>query len=371
MPKPSRASQKEALQKRMEQESTHYRRTGSLFKPNLSNVKFYKKRNGQNNIIDILTYESGLYDPVEPGGLAYVLRIFRHTEAGQNNEDIICIEQTFKNQKLREKLFGHGAFCPVCREYRARADKGATKDELKDLKYAAWPRTVYNIFDRYAPNDGGQVFETSAFLLQQYLDVISKRSVLPGETQTIENYIPYMDIEEGRSISFEAQGEAEKTKFIGIKFEDRRTPIPENVVNSVHKLDELIAWPTVASAYESFWGTPYEIIGETKNNIEEKSESDVPEPEQLRDKKYQEDKSVSEKPIEDDEEAILEKKLAEAKKRKAKLAELEKQEDNTMPNPCPSGYSFGKDIDEKAECGDCKVWKNCAKENDRLERESK
>lgn len=381
--KDSRKSMREEMQKRMDKENQHYQRRGSLFRSDVQGVKFFKCKEGP-NLLDILAYTSGKYDPIEADSFAYVLRVFIHRGVSQDGGDIICIEQTFKNQQRREELFGKGCFCPVCKEYRRRVNSGATKEETDGLRYANWPRAIYNVYDRRDPGQGIQIWETSSYLLQQYLDVISKRSALPGETQGIENYIPYMDIEEGRSISFKREGMDEKTKFIGIAFEDRRTPITEKMADEAKPLDEIIAWPTVASAHEAFWGVPMDDANPTPPTTRgAKYEKEQP-------KKNDDVPAAVGKTPEEIEEEELQAKLDALKKKKAADAApketKEKQPDPALKegkvteapkasasgtNQCPSSYRFGVDIDDKPECEKCGVWKDCAKENDRLDRLNK
>lgn len=377
----SRRTMREQMQRRMEKEGQHYQRRGSLFLSTLQGVKFFRCKEGP-NLLDILLYEAGKYDPIEANAMAYVLRIFRHPGCAQDGGDIICIEQTFRDQNRRDALFGKGAYCPVCKEYKMRVSKGATKEETDSIRYANWPRTIYNIFDRRDPGVGCQVWETSAYLLQQYLDVISQKSLLPGEARGIETYIPYMDIEDGRSISFQREGMDEKSKFIGVKFEERRTPIPENVVDAVHPLDELIAWPSVESAHEAFWGVP--LGGGTQRlgaepvdrpakyeKAKKAKEEDVPEPPEPEEP---EEEELSD---EEREAAELEARLKALKEKKAGKDKVDakpepkketKKKGSGSESKCPYGHKFGEDIDDKAECEKCEVWKDCAKENDRLSR---
>jgi len=385
----SRRSMKEEMKKRMETEQTHYQRRGSLFRSDIQ-AKFFKCKEGP-NLIDILAYLSGKFDPIAAESMAYVLRIFLHKGAAQDGGDIICIEQTFKDVKRREEIFGKGCYCPVCKEYRAKVAKGATKEETDNLRYANWPRTIYNVFDRRDPGAGCQVWETSSYLLQQFLDVISKKSTLPGEMSSLENYIAYMDIEDGKSISFERQGTDEKTKFIGVKFEDRRSPITNEVADAAQPLDELIAWPTMPSLYESFWGVPMNGAAVQQAASAPPSEKRSPKYEKKEDIPASLGKAKTEEPPAattappaaepEDEEAILQRRLAEIKSKKNKdnqeKAKTPLATDTPPPPPpppastgneCPSGHEFGKDIDEKPECEKCNAWKECAKESDRLER---
>lgn len=385
--KPNRRSMREEMQKRMNTEARHYERRAGLFIPG-AEIKRYKIKEGP-NLLDIMGYVSGKFDPIEAESFAYVLRIFLHAKVTVTGEDVICIEQTFKDKARRDELFGQGSYCPICKEHRSRSAKGASKEELDPLRYKGWPRTIYNIFDRRDPGAGAQVMETSAWLLQKQLDIICRRAVLPGETEGIENYIPFMDIEEGKSISFDRQGKDENTQFVGVKFEDRRSPIPESVINAIRPLDEIIAWPTVASIHEAFWGVspegaPFNVptgAAETTRASKYTKQESAPE-EDVSEPETQEEPPATE---EDDEEALLKKKLAElAEKKKAAEKKSTPTKAPATPakappssakkggeNPCPSGYTFGKDIDEKAECENCVKWKDCARENDRLEREGK
>lgn len=377
----SRCSMREEMQKRMEKEGQHYQRRGSLFRSDVQGVKFFKCKEGP-NLLDILSYDSGKFDPIESDSLAYVLRVFIHRGVSQDGGDIICIEQTFKDQRRRDELFGKGSFCPVCKEHRNRVSKGATKEETDGLRYSAWPRTIYNVYDRRDPGAGVQIWETSAWLLQQYLDVISKKSILPGESQTIENYIAYMDIEDGRSISFERQGMDEKTKFIGVKFEERRSAITDEIANSAKSLDELILWPSVASAYEAFWGIPMDGASAESlpGQMLRQAKYDKDQQEKVPESKEKEEKDVPEEvtmTAEEREEAELQAKLDALKKKKLTAVTGKREEGRTAAKKetkevesgkCPSGHVFGQDIDEKPECEKCSLWKECAKESDRLER---
>jgi hypothetical protein len=365
---------REEMQKRMDKENNHYQRRGSLFRSDIQ-VKFYKAPE-KANLLDILAYETGKFDPIGPGEFASTLRVFIHRGAAQDGGDIICIEQTFRDKKRRDELFGSNSFCPVCKEYRKKVAAGATKEETDALRYGNWPRTIYNVFDRRNPGEGGQIWETSAYLLQQYLESISKKSILPGEAQTFENNIPYMDWEEGKSIAFDRQGMDEKTKFIGIKFEDRRSAIPDEVIKNVKPLDELIAWPTVASAYEAFWGVPYE--GEASNPPERAAKHKKEEPKKEKEPEPEPKKEEPKKePEPEDEEAKMVRQLEEIRKKKEAAKQSAKKEESkkepakasTSGGDCPSGYQFGVDIDEKSECADCPKWTECAKDADRRERE--
>ena len=369
MAKPSRRSMKQELQERQSQESGTYRKTSSLFKSNIGNVKFFKCKEG-GNLFDIIPYEVGNNDPIsKKGSLGYVLRVFVHKGASQTGEDIICLEQSFPRKKLK---------CPVCTEYRKRIAKGESPDDLKHLKYGGWPRTIYNVIDRKDINSGVQIFNTSAWLLQQYLDVISKKTNVNKKTSELESYVPFADLEEGRSIAFDRQGMDGKTKFIGVRFEDRDEPIPEEITEKTsYCLDDLIAWPTEEEAYEAFWGVSNKGSSEKSQPVTVK-EDDVDDRAFCSDTK-EELEPEEEQTEEIDEEAELEKKLAsmkakkESDKKTKKEAEKDEESKYSKKSKCPSGHKFGVDIDDKKECDDCDpdVWKLCAKEQARLEKEGK
>lgn len=385
MVRPSRRSMKEDLQNRQNTESGQYSRRSSIFKRDIDAVKFFKCKEGD-NLIDIIPYKTGEHDPLSPAGKwSYALRIFIHSQASQTGEDIICLEQTFPGKKYK---------CPVCAEYRKRFAKGASDEELKPFKYAAWPRVLYNIVDRKNPSAGVQVFNSSSYLFQQYLDVISRK--VNTKKGALESFIPFADPDEGRSIAFDRQGMDSKTKFIGIRFEDRDDVISDEILDAAHCLDDIVNFPTEEEAFEAFWGHPPGETSSRSSRQEEESDkqetSKESEREERRRGKYSERKeeqrkeSEEEKPTandEDDEEAELERKLAAAKAKKeaAKKEQEEKEKDKKKEGPkekkkpedsdnkCPAGGTFGKDIDDLSACESCDLWKECAKENDRLERE--
>ena len=357
-------SMKEKLQDRQQKEQVFYRRGSSLFISNISNLKYYKTPTGA-NLIDIVPYTAGKNDPIEPGDIAHKLVIYLHKGLSQTGEDIICMEKTFKGTRGK---------CPACQEYRRRVEACMSDEETKPFKVGAWPRVLYNVYDRLKPGDGLQVWNASSFLFQQYLDVIARRSSLSQGKQP-ENFIGFMDPSlDGRSIGFDKQGKEELTKYIGVHFEERETEVPESILESAHVLDEIVAWPTFEQSYEEIWGVPYngEVSEASKTaSRASKFESKVKE----EDIPAAVDEDVESE--EEREQRMLEEKLAALKEKKEEVKTSEKKLDSKKEdkkggtNPCSHGYVFGADIDEKPECDECKAWKDCAKEADRLEREKR
>ncbi len=364
---PSKRQMQENLQKRQQKEQTFYRRTGSLFVSNVS-LKYYKTPMDA-NLIDIIPYIAGENDPIGPGEVAHKLVIYIHPKLSQTGEDIICMEKTFKGARGK---------CPACQEYRRRVAAMMSEEEIKPFKVAGWPRVLYNVYDRKNPNSGVQVWNASSYLFQQYLDVIARRSsTSPG--QQPENYVNFMDPTlEGRSIGFDKQGKNELTKYIGIHFEERQTEVPDSILEAAHVLDEIIAWPTYASAYEETWGVPYDDNDVPEGIASERTKKYDKEVKKVEEKsKPVEEKKEQVETDEEREERELEEKVAAVRKKKeaekagAKSTKEKAQEKKTSSSGCPHGHVFGIDIDEKPDCDKCQSWKECAKEADRLEREKR
>jgi hypothetical protein len=371
---------KGGAQQRMNQEQNFYRRGSNIFKPGVPGLKYYKTPDGP-NLIDILPYFSGEYDPISSGTIAHKLILFIHPKLSQTGEDIICMNRTFKG--LRGQ-------CAGCEELQRKMDSGASEEDQKRFRPASWPRGIYNVYDRLKPGDGAQVWNASTYLFQQYLEVNQRRAQIPGEP-IAENFIEFFDPSiNGRSIAFDKQGKEELTKYIGIHFESRRSPVPDEVLEKAHVLDEIIAWPTYGETFEDIWGFPYDgQQGSPKEKFqsqvpagmpsdrlgkyaEKNQEADVSEPElpaspaETEDEREERELAEKLKAIQD-----KKKKQQEEEAKKEQSSKSKKEEKKSPEGKCPHKHTFGVDIDSTPDCEKCNAWKECAKECDRLEREQR
>jgi len=349
MPKPSRRSAKEELLKRLEGDYNRKKGGGSLFRSDVKGVSFWQCKEAD-HIIDIIPYTAGDMDPIEPGSESYVLEFFVHSNVGQQEGMIICMAETFKKP------------CPICEERRRLIKKGDDEQRIKELTPSRFPRSIYNIVcydSKEEENKGVQVWHTSNYLLQQFLLALAKRPVRPGQ-KSVEPFIAFMDVDEGKSIAFKREGKKESTKYIGIRFEDRNYKISDEIAKGVHVLDELIAWPTYEESYLEFWGQPLaseKVVDDPPARERKYEEKKEPEPSRGRRPEVEEKKSVEEDPP--------------VRGRRRVAEEDVPDPDVGKSNKCPAGKGFGIDIDDLKECDKCAVWKECAKEADAIEKAKK
>lgn len=355
MPKPSRRSSKEALMKRLEGDYNRKKGGGSLFRTDVKGVTFWQCKEGD-HIIDVIPYTAGENDPIEPGSESYVLEFFVHSNVGQQEGGmIICLAETFKKP------------CPICEERRRLIKIGSDEQRIKELTPSRYPRSIYNIVcydSREEEEKGVQVWHTSNYLLQQYLLALAKKPTRSGQ-KSVDPFIAFMDVEEGKSIAFKREGKKESTKYIGIRFEDRNYTIPDDIAGAANVLDELISWPTYEEAYQEFWGSAPNEAGAlaalpATTRVRKYDEAQVKE-------KEKEDPPVrssrNEEPVKKEEESTR------SSRRQQKPEEVDSSAGKS--NKCPAGKNFGIDIDELKECEKCTVWKDCAKEADAIEKAKK
>jgi hypothetical protein len=368
MAKPSRRSMKDALTKRLEGDYNKRKGGGSLFRSDIRGVNFWSCKEGD-HIIDIIPYITGANDPIGANEDGYVLELYVHQDVGVKEGMIICLSETFNKP------------CPICEEKRRLIKKGADEETIKNLTPSRYPRSIYNIicYDTKEEQEKGiQIWHTSNWLMQQYLLALAKRSVRPGQSN-VEPFIAFMDADDGRSIAFKREGKEKATKYIGIRFEERNYKISQEILDSAKCLDELIAWPTYDEVYQDFFGvvaggestaveTKTAPTERSRKYEEEKKEDDVPEPDQLSER--------SRSRREPDPEPAREegRRSRQETKDDADPPRGRRQEPDPEPTKggkCPAGKDFGIDIDNLKACDSCPVWKDCAKESDRIEKEKK
>jgi len=374
---------------------------GGIFKENLTDVTFWKCKEGD-HLIDIIPYFAGPNDPdpeVAEGTDTYKLEVFAHGGLGPNDQMVVCLAKTF-NKK-----------CPICEDRKRLLNEASPDEELiNSLKVSRFPRVIYNIVcydSSEEENKGVQVWHTSSYLMERYLVELARNPrVRSGGIEAFTDF-SHIDSDKGKSISFTRKGTGTNTQFIGHKFVDRDYDIPDEALEKAHTLDQLIHIPTYDEVYKLYHGEDDEETEEKpeKSSVslrERKKEKRVPDKEldeedddseeEEEEEEYPEDEDEDEdedkpspKPpkrklevkkkkkdeVEDDEEEEEEEE-EEKPSRRASLRNKDKKEkkvEKKGKSACPQGGTFGKDIDELDECEECEVWTDCAKEADRLEEE--
>jgi len=367
MPRPSRRSAKEELMKRLEGDYNRKKGGGSLFRSDLRGVNFWSCKEGE-HIIDIIPYTAGENDPIAPGSESYVLELFVHNNVGQQEGMIICLSETFKQP------------CPICEERRRLIKKGEDEARIKELTPSRYPRSIYNIvcYDNADEQSKGvQIWHTSNYLLQQYLLALAKKPIRGGQSAGVEPFIPFMDLDDGKSVAFKREGQKENTKFIGIRFEDRDYKISDVIADAAHVLDDLVAWPTYEDVYRDFWGVPFggeNVTATPETQIGERRDPPPPpEPERVRVVDPAPSGRTRRTPEPDPPspaESTRSRRDAEPAQEESGRSRRGEEKDvpESVGNRCPAGKNFGVDIDDLKECDKCVVWKDCAKEADAIEK---
>lgn len=261
------------------------------------------------HLIDILPYFSGKYDPrVDEDEPNYLIDIYVHRYVGPNEDHFICMSRNKNYNKP----------CPIC-EYRQklvdqrRKGEEGLDDEIKEL----YPRRrcIYAIWDRDNESKGVQIWEVSHWF--------SEFNVLPLAKPRKGGFIAFTepDKEEGRSIAFEIVGKGQNQTFKGFNFEMREEEIPQEILDAVPTLDELLYFPEYEEVKKAFYAGKDDKL-ETIGKEEEEGGEDFPD------------------------------------------FKFDKGKDSKEPEGCPFGGEFGKDYDIYEEClSVCKLAKECEEAN--------
>lgn len=278
-----------------------------------------KKTKDEPHIIDIIPFSAGknypLVDkksPTNEGDYTYLLEVYVHQNIGPGKEMLVCPARNY------------GKPCPICEEVDNRIKLGKEWDDYSDI--ALKRRCAYNIVCYDDPKEeakGVQIWEVS----HRYSE---KPIQLAAKTPRGGGIIPFSDPDTGKSISFEVADDEYKT-CQGHKLIDRDYSITDDVLALAHTLDELI----IVLSYE-------EIAKIFDGGESAKKETVIS------------DDKTSEEPT--------------SYTRGSSMRNRQTVKDDKV---CPAGANFGKDIDVYENCGDCKVYNECAKEADHLLEEEK
>jgi hypothetical protein len=298
-------------------------------KANSENLQFFQPEDDKKYQINIIPFEiktknhplvaSGDY---KVGDLDYGLDVWVHRSIGPSEKDVVCLKNTY------------GRPCPICEEadnYRRQGEK-ENSDALRASR-----RVYYNIIELGDDDAGLKIFSASHYLFEHELIQQAKRD---GEGKQI---VPFADLEDGKVVEFWTEetkkGKMKFIEFSSFRFNDRKKPVNEKLVDEAISFDELLIYRNADEVKEVLFG----------EEIDE-------EPEDGKDEK----KSSSHKKGDE---------------------ETEKSDDDSddrrfMKGECPSDYDFGT-ADEHKECKTCEAWDKCmdkkeadAKAKRRAERES-
>lgn len=191
-------------------------------------VNFFRCKEGE-HIVDILPWEVGPDMPVDEtgespitdeGDFDYVLDLFVHQNVGSMKQPYVCPWENFRLP------------CPICEYIKANR---LPKKEWSETR--AKRRSIYLIWNRTNAEEekkGVQIFDAAHFFMEEKIEEIAKLPRGGG-------YIAFSDPDEGKSVCWTRKGSGqENTSYIGHKFIDRETRIPDWVLDQTFALDQVI-----------------------------------------------------------------------------------------------------------------------------------
>lgn len=190
-------------------------------------IEFWKCKEGE-HLADIVPFEAGpnmpFDDKLQPisdeGDLDYVLDLFVHTNVGNMKNPYVCPYENF------------GLACPICEFIKAhRLDK-----EIWKLLIAKH-RVVYLIWihdSRKEEKKGIQIFESSHFNMEERIEEIAKSPKGGG-------FLKFSCPDKGKSLAWTRKGSGmTDTKYLGHRFIDRDSPIPDKILDQTFPLDDIV-----------------------------------------------------------------------------------------------------------------------------------
>lgn len=190
-------------------------------------IEFWKCAEGD-HLVDIIPFEAGPDMPFDEklkpisreGDLDYVLDIFVHMNMGAMGNPYVCPYENF------------GEPCPVCEFIKAnRLEKDIWK------KLIAKHRVVYFLWvhnNSKEEKKGVQIFEASHFFMEQKIASIAKSPTGGG-------YVNFSCPDKGKMLAWTREGSGmESTQYLGHRFIDRESPIPDKILNKTFALDSIV-----------------------------------------------------------------------------------------------------------------------------------
>jgi len=218
------------------------RRRGILDRSKTSGMTMFEPSTGE-HLIEFLPYVAGAKDPHKPGSPTYLVDLFVHRYIGPNEDDFICLSKTY------------GQPCSICEhrnklrkqdEPHSEEDKARLKAEIESCRPKRY--TVYAIWDRDNETKGVQLWVIAHWFVQMNLMSACKNRKTGG-------VIPFAapDREEGRSVAFAIEGTKMSQQYRGWQLYERDDDIPDEILDRVPVLDELLDIPTYQEVEKAFW----------------------------------------------------------------------------------------------------------------------
>jgi hypothetical protein len=339
------------------------------------------------HLIDVLPYIVGDNHPdpkIKPGSVGYVLMLFVHENVGTQEASYVCPARNY------------GKRCPICEQQRALKKSGLEWDDPQVKALEPKKKTMYNIVCYDSEKDekkGVQIWVTAWWNFERHVAELSKATPRGG------GFVAFAHEDNGKSVAFKRSGKKmTDTKYEGHRFVDRDYTIPDELLDQTFCLEEIVYIPSYEEIYEAHFARPYNpeeaaaarpapadtspppaaaiagAGGRLRGNVNR--EGDVPQNVEARTSTGTAGGSASTQTA-----TRLSRTAAPPPpspppppppQRPAQAAPPVQPAQPDPPPPlqqagtCPSGGTFGSDIDRLDPCTECQIWDDCRVEADRL-----
>jgi len=185
-------------------------------------MKIWMPEKNEVHLIDIIPFFAGANHPhLKKGEIAYNCDLFIHRRIGMLNDNFVCPLKNFKEP------------CPICEYIKEERPSGDDYTALRTYRreiYNVWVHDEKGIIEKLGPIP----WEVAYFFFEEKISELARLPRGGG-------YINYLDPDNGRSIRFKIVSKSKETmEYLGHAFVDRREPIPDDILDMVVPLDELL-----------------------------------------------------------------------------------------------------------------------------------
>lgn len=272
-------------------------------------TNFFELKKGVNKF-DIIPYIVGTdkHPDLEKGEADYLLPIWVHRSIGPGKGDYVCPAKNYSKP------------CPICEEYDILLKEGETEeDDLNSLK--AKQRVLYNVM-----GEDGELY-----LFHQSYFLFEKELLSEAMDDEEGELLLFSSPDNGYTIQFRDTQTKGLERFKKFRLIERKSPIPEQILEEAHSLDSLLIISSYDELKEALFGSGSlkKVEEEIEEETEEETEEEIGE-------------ETEKKPL---------------RKKKGK---------KTNKKVCPEGFKFGDDHDEYDNCDKCEseIWTACEAASD-------
>jgi hypothetical protein len=217
----SQGNYHEELEKRTEEAiSGNYT---TIFKPD-AKLPFWKDSEGD-HALDIIPWISSENHPnYQANKPVYKVEVWVHKRVGPEKGDYICLRN-------------YGEDCPLCEARNDEMAKESPRKKITDSLKGS-QRCFYNVvvYTNNQEDKGVQIWEASSYLAESRFKETAKNKRTGVR-------IAYADPDKGKTITFTVEGKMTSKNIAGIVFEDRPSPIDDEILDEAFTIEDYLVKP--------------------------------------------------------------------------------------------------------------------------------